>query len=433
MTEVSGAVLKILATNGGSTTMAVLAQKLAEEFKPKLPSTGTEELLEMSAKELMLILPLLLEQGKITTDGQFSETTTPVTITDKGKADLGEQEMLILPVQEFCELVGQKKIEWIVQDFLAKSTRVVNAGKAGGYKSWLAMEMARAVASGTPFLGMPTTKTNVLLLDAENSDFIIKERLEKFGRPPGVYILCTDKFRFEKHTEDLVGKCRGLGIGLVIVDTLRRCHDADEDKAQEMSDLMNLEMQKLTRAGIAVFILYHKRKDVQGSDPLDMVRGTGEIVNIPEIVFLTERQRVPNNRVILHQIKNRVGRQLDPISVEINITDSKATFTQAAFIAETQADICGKELLKWIRLQGRDRFKFSEFKEWGAGAAFGRTTVQDAIRLLRELQLLDKVDHGIYAPIKDQTKVQSFLDGGYLGLGKTADNGNTATASAAFQ
>ena len=77
------------------------------------------------------------------------------------------------------EDVGSAHIEWDVQRLIPRATVVLLTGEAGAGKSTLACGLAHAVSKGTSFLGRPTIKRPVLILDAENPAVAVIERFQR--------------------------------------------------------------------------------------------------------------------------------------------------------------------------------------------------------------------------------------------------------------
>src|SRR5262245_9126402 len=69
------------------------------------------------------------------------------------------------------------ELQWTVEGWLAEGLGL-RIGKPKAGKSWLLFQLAIAVASGEPFLGMPTHQGDVLLLALEDGRRRLKTRLE---------------------------------------------------------------------------------------------------------------------------------------------------------------------------------------------------------------------------------------------------------------
>lgn len=72
-------------------------------------------------------------------------------------------------------------IEWAVGGVIAKNAVNLFYARGGMGKSTLSAQIAAAVAEGTQFLGIETTKMPVIYIDFENSLAVLSERLKKIG------------------------------------------------------------------------------------------------------------------------------------------------------------------------------------------------------------------------------------------------------------
>lgn len=144
--------------------------------------------------------------------------------------------------------------------------------KAG--KSWAALEIARRVASGSPFLGVtPTTTGPVLYLDFEMSHAVWYDRLRRLelaepsspdGWPEDLHIAC----RMDDAALDLyqgwdrvVALVREIDPVLIIIDTLRAATAEDENAADAGKFLgMAKLLAYATDATPAVLVLHHTVK-----------------------------------------------------------------------------------------------------------------------------------------------------------------------------
>jgi hypothetical protein len=164
-------------------------------------------------------------------------------------------------------------IGWIVQDLIPARGITIIAGEAGAGKTWLALDLARAVTWGGNFLGRKTRVAQVLYLDKENPLSLVRDRLQTlFGgtselRPWGLW--CPEE-------PPMIGDPRLLEFArhgpVVIVDSMIRFHKADENSATQMS-LVMASLRELATAGASIVVLHHKSKSETSS-----YRGSSDIV-----------------------------------------------------------------------------------------------------------------------------------------------------------
>jgi len=110
---------------------------------------------------------------------------------DKIKEDRGEKkaetriESLDLKVIDYGAIMASQASTpgWMVRDFWMKGSHGIIAGEPKSFKSTLGMDMLFSVASDTKFLGQYAVEFGgpVLIIQNENADWIMKDRLEKLA------------------------------------------------------------------------------------------------------------------------------------------------------------------------------------------------------------------------------------------------------------
>ena len=174
----------------------------------------------------------------------------------------------------------------IVDDLLADGLTVLGGGPKDG-KSWLAEDLALAVAAGRPWQGRQTHACGVLYLDLENGERIIQERLRQLldGREQPLERL---RFVYEwpRFNEGSGGGLALLNkylqterdIGLVIVDMLAgvRPPRADSAGVYEGDHAFASRLNQFALAHhIALLGLHHtNKKDVKPEHPMRAISGS---------------------------------------------------------------------------------------------------------------------------------------------------------------
>lgn len=75
--------------------------------------------------------------------------------------------------------------EWLVPDVIPMATVTALYGDGGNGKSLLALQLAAAVATGTPWVGLPTRRGTALALMAEDDEFELRRRIRDVTVPLG--------------------------------------------------------------------------------------------------------------------------------------------------------------------------------------------------------------------------------------------------------
>lgn len=156
------------------------------------------------------------------------------------------------------------KVEYLLDKLIPKGSITMLFGRGGIGKTSLCLQIGRSVAEGIPFAGLQTIKTPVYYIDFENPLSVLKQRVEGLGKAEGLYIwhlsgnpqpprLDTKEWELYKQ----------LPAGLLIFDTLRASHLADENDSQDMAVIIS-RLKELREAGFTILLLHHTPKSNEG-------------------------------------------------------------------------------------------------------------------------------------------------------------------------
>lgn len=99
-------------------------------------------------------------------------------------------ESVILRVEGFSDLMGKidRSPGWMVKDWWMRASHGIVAGEPKSFKSTLVMDLLFSVAANVPFLGQYKVDFGgpVLIVQNENADWIMKDRLEKLSSARGI-------------------------------------------------------------------------------------------------------------------------------------------------------------------------------------------------------------------------------------------------------
>ncbi|REK78845.1 AAA family ATPase [Rhodococcus erythropolis] len=159
--------------------------------------------------------------------------------------------------------------EWVVQDlFLAgRSYALVAAAKVG--KSLLMLDVCAALATGRSALGHPArTAVRVLYVDLENTESDLADRLRDLGYTPDdlgqlAYLSfpSLDALDTKEGGQQLDAAARYYRAELVVIDTLSRVVDGDENEARTYQAFYRHAVVAMKARGVTVVRLDHLGKD----------------------------------------------------------------------------------------------------------------------------------------------------------------------------
>lgn len=189
-----------------------------------------------------------------------------------------------------------KPITWVVQDIWGESEVGFISGLPKSYKSWVAIDLAVSVASGTPFLGQFESKRgNVLLIQEEDPRVILQDRLVKvaghkklvevhptsdttfemkYDLPDNLFIISNQGFTLTEEWLELLEQwINERNIKMLILDPLMMIAGGgfDEFKAFEFMDKVLKPLKRLrARTRSAVVIVHHHLKGSTTASARDM-------------------------------------------------------------------------------------------------------------------------------------------------------------------
>ena len=214
----------------------------------------------------------------------------------------------------------------LVDGVLDQGTGAILAGPAGVGKTWIALDLIRAVASGTPWLDrFPTNAGPVLVIDEESSLWGVQDRLRMLeaGRELGSDLPVTfsigqgirlDTQDGTTRLEALVQKHRPV---LIVIDSFTRIHALTENSAGEMATLFRIATALMTAHGCCILFVDHVRKKGLVDAPDEVLRGSSEKRAWPSTVLFAAVGE-PGQVTITHS-KARYHEPQAPFSVAIAV------------------------------------------------------------------------------------------------------------------
>jgi len=160
---------------------------------------------------------------------------------------------------------------WLIEGLWADQAVGIVGGEPKCCKSFLALDIAVAVASGTPCLRrFPTARPGpVLLFAAEDALHIVRSRLEGIAQAADVnfeqlaiHVITAPTVRIDleadrKRLRDTVEQIRPR---LLVLDPFVRLHRVDENTASEVAPLLAYLREIQRRHETAVVLVHHSRK-----------------------------------------------------------------------------------------------------------------------------------------------------------------------------
>lgn len=233
----------------------------------------------------------------------------------------------------FRDVSESEHVEYVV-DGVAQAAGVgfIAAAPKNG-KSWQALHMAVAIATGKPYAGRyDTNQRNVVYLALEGARANLRARVGCLARGLGVdpdrgeldrlHVIYKPR-RIDLHDQEsaagVVEAVSDIEPGVMFVDVLRRAariRESGEGVADFTHTLENLD--PLTSAGWTIILLHHFKKwsDNAGGDTGDRMSGSGSLFGHADFAIFIVKADRENRRYDLEFV-SRDGPQLPDLTVRI--------------------------------------------------------------------------------------------------------------------
>jgi len=196
--------------------------------------------------------------------------------------------MSLLPVEPAYRLAARAAEQrWLITGLWSEQAVGIIGGEPKCCKSFLALDLAVAVASGTPCLrhfAVPRSG-GVLLYAAEDALHIVRQRLEGICAATGqaladldIQVITAPSVRLDLDADrrNLQETVARLHPRLLILDPFVRLHRIDENASGEVAPLLAYLRELQRRHAVAVLVVHHAKKGGGSVRAGQALRGSSE-------------------------------------------------------------------------------------------------------------------------------------------------------------
>ncbi|MBO9477894.1 AAA family ATPase [Shimia sp. R11_0] len=187
-------------------------------------------------------------------------------------------------------------INWVVENVLPEGLTIF-AGVPKVGKSWLALDIARAKASGDRVLGQPCERGDVLLLALEDNGRRLQDRLRRVagsGQWPANMDYATEWSRLDEgglaEIESWIEDADAPA--LIVIDTLAMVKPVPTGRNQSAYDYDVKALKPLHKLAsekrVAIIVVTHTRK-AAADDPVEKVSSTLGLTGVADTIMLLGR------------------------------------------------------------------------------------------------------------------------------------------------
>ena len=232
-------------------------------------------------------------------------------------------------------------IDFLVDGLLPQGLALLAAPPKYG-KSWMALDLCLAVASGADFLGHKTHQADTYYMALEDSERRMKTRLETLladNEPPSG---CHISYDAPNLDSDLLTQLEEVlksfpGIRLIIIDTLQKIRGmVNSREGAYAADYRELGTLKkfADQHNISILLIHHLRKMIDTSDPFTMISGTnGVLGSVDTAMVLSKAARSDDNTTL-----SIVGRDVDSADIVLRFDPDSCRWGVVGSAADIAAE-----------------------------------------------------------------------------------------------
>ena len=258
---------------------------------------------------------------------------------------MAEQEMEINEISESWG-PGEKKIEnlmlwkdlnklsfekkpWRVDNLIPLEGSAIISSISGERKTWVSLEMAKAISMNEKFLGeegFQTKGCNVLYIDCENSKSELQRRCRQLGFEEdgpfevSFYNGSDTNFNTAEGATWLKAMIEYVGAEVVFIDTFRSVAGGlKEEKAEEIRKFFG-RFRSLKDSGVTIVWLDHFRKPSNFEKKIpqkEHLLGSQDKTAGVEILLMLKSE-AGSTEISMYQRKNRLAKEIEPFRIEMD-------------------------------------------------------------------------------------------------------------------
>jgi hypothetical protein len=213
---------------------------------------------------------------------------------------------------------------WLIDSLWSLEAVGIVGGEPKCCKSFLALDMAVSVASGTPCLRrFPVEKRGpVLLYCAEDALHIVRSRLDGICHAAAVSLQTLDlhvitapspRIDLEPDQERLSAALQALHPVLLVLDPFVRLHRIDENSSGEVAPLLAYLRDLQRRFSVSVVLVHHARKSSGHLRAGQALRGSSEFHAWGDSNLYLRRA----NDILTLTTEHRAAASLSPLSLSL--------------------------------------------------------------------------------------------------------------------
>jgi len=308
-----------------------------------------------------------------------------------------------LPVQPAWRLADcPEQQRWLVEGLWSEEAVGIIGGEPKCCKSFLALDLAVAVAAGNPCLRRFAVSRpgRVLLYPAEDALHIVRRRLEGICAAAGVSLAALDvqvitapslRLDLEADRIRLEETVARLKPRLLVLDPFVRLHRIDENVSGDVAPLLAFLRELQRRHAIAVVLVHHAKKGAGAIRAGQALRGSSEFHAWGDSNLYLRRDS--NDRIVL-TVEHRAAAATPGVTLELIQRDNALALepVQSELQSESRVETTSVDQRITAALAGGDQPR--PFSELRASCRVRTTTLYERLATMTAAGLVVKSADG---------------------------------------
>jgi hypothetical protein len=185
----------------------------------------------------------------------------------------------------------------LIAGMLHAGSKLVLGGSSKSYKTWVLLDLAISVATGTEWMGRATEQGRVLFVNFEIQAYAWQRRIlavahsKDVALPPGAIQLWNLRGHaadFNELIPKIIARVSRENFALIILDPIYKLYGGtDENAAGDVAKLLNSLEQLATETGAAIAFGAHFAKgNAAGKEAIDRISGSGVFARDPDSLLI---------------------------------------------------------------------------------------------------------------------------------------------------
>ena len=206
------------------------------------------------------------------------------------------------------------KPEEIISGWLHKGTKAAIASVSKAGKTFLGLDLAFSITTGTDFWNQPTKLGKVLFLNTELQPAFIKERLAVLKKhrnvDPGANLVIWNVRGMTANAEaliqNIIREVEGKGYDLIILDGVYKLMVGSSEGAGSSVGVLLNQLERLAeRSGAAVLYTHHFPKgNVKNRSVIDRLAGSGVFARDADTILTLTPHEMPDCYTVEMVLRN---------------------------------------------------------------------------------------------------------------------------------